>query len=501
MPSRSPSRAAPPWPFRPLLGLLLAALLGAACFGQAGCSGGGGSTTTAIAVDTGSVAIVVTDGPSDDFCGIPVTITEVLLLSDAGPVSLFEGRKTVDLLRLQDNTNLLTVGRRVPAGDYSKIRLVVPRLQLEECDEHGNVVDVIEVDHPSQKIDLVPRGGFTVRPGDLLLVQLDLDAEKSIKAHATGNGRYRFRPVVFVDVFTGRAPNRLVGLEGVIEQLDRQTGRFSLCRTHAVSQPVSEDGGERTTRDTGPDDPSGGDPDACVEIVVDPDTSIFDTGAVPASLEALENGDPAAVLGRFLRAGEQLRVGAEVVQRDPESVERVRGRVLGAVMDDDLFDYEIDPEQSDAPGAQAEVLVQRGTKVFARDGTELTLEDLEAGQRARVVGAIDDAEAIVQIAASFVMLNERAERPDRSSGAVRSWDEALRELTIETDGGASACAHIPLDARVFLASVDANESRIDFLPVEPAALPVGGRVDLFGRDEVGCFAAELVIGFAGFDDD
>ena len=49
-------------------------------------------------------------------------------------------------------------------------------LRINGLDTHymyRDVVDVIEVDHPSRKIDLVARGGFTLRPGDLLLVQDD----------------------------------------------------------------------------------------------------------------------------------------------------------------------------------------------------------------------------------------------------------------------------------------------------------------------------------------
>jgi Domain of unknown function (DUF4382) len=476
----------------------------------AACSNGGSGGSAAAGAGTGSVGVLLTDGPTNDFCAIPVTISEVLLLSDSGQISVFQGTKTVDLLKLRNNTELFTVGSEVPAGRYSKIRLVVSAVQLAEtCDDAGNPLDpVIDVAVPSKKIDLNPRGGFEVRGGELLLIQLDMDAEKSIHIHQTGSGKYQFRPVIFVDTFTGALPDRLVLLSGEVNALDLATGSFDLCHTHPVSRPDDVEDGMRMTSmpdEMGDDDPetdTDGGSDACVAITTqdgDNPTSVFDEFVMPASLDVLMNGDAASVLGRFVRDGEQLHVVAEVVQQgEPGTVEAFKGTVLSPVDGAGFFDFALDPEQGFTQGSEIPVLVQDGTKVFSSSGDPLAEGDIgsEPGQRARVVGAVDVMHA--QLNSTVIFLGAAADSPDRATGTFSAWNAATRELTLTADSEV-ACAHVPEDAKVYRAMF-VGES-IDFEPVDdPSAFLPGNQVDLFGTAGSPCFEARTVIGFDGFGD-
>jgi hypothetical protein len=453
--------------------LLALALVASACGSDGGGSGAGSSG------GTGSVGILVTDSPSDEFCGIPIRLTGVSLLSDAGHVTIFDGDEIVDLLRLRDNSRLISVGRDVPARTYSKVRLEVEAIALERCDETGAVIETIDVQQSSPKIDLNPRGGIVVAPGDLVLIQLDVDAEKCIHAHGTGSGKYKFRPVVFVDVFAGSIPGRLVQLSGKIFELDSDAMSFQLCDTHWVSRPVGALDDER---------------DGCVEILVTPDTSIFLADAVPGAFADLRNEYAATVLGRFVRNGEQLRVKAEVVQQDPDTLETLRGVVASAVSGDE-FDLELDPDQ----GVDAEsvvVVLQDGTKIFTPDGEELDEDDIQPDERAKVTGAVEIADPDTLVHSTVIFLRLELEELERISGVVSSWDAPTRTLWIEEDDGSNRCAEVPEDAEVFLAAREGDH--IGFEPVDPSELAPGTDVTAFGTSGDPCLAARTVIGFEGF---
>jgi hypothetical protein len=495
-----------------LAALLMAALMLSACSDGGGGSGSSGS-------DTGTVGVLLTDGPTDRFCSIMLLVNSVTLLSDDEHVTIFEGSRRVDLLDLRDNTELITVGRGVPAGTYSKIRLGIDdeRVRLfEECDEDGTPSGEPKIARlPSGKIDLNPRGDFELAAGSLMLIQLDMDAEKSI--HISGpphNEKINFRPVVFVDIYTAEAPDRLVRLTGTIEELASDPDRFDLCRTHDVSRPVegdpelrvmkrAEDGDNGDDDNGNGDDGDNGDRDTCVEVRVVDATSIFLAEAVPGGFGDLENGRTAAVLGRFVVNGENLRVVAEVVQQDPDTVERVGG-VIASELVDSLFDLEVSPDRiPDLPENLIAVLLQTGTKVFSRRGELLDpAEDfIQVGHRARVFGYVDlSTEGEEQINASLVVVDTQEGALDRVSGPFVSWDEATREMRLDADPDL-VC--VPEGAAVFLGMP--VDDRIVFEESDPSEFSPDTGVTAFGRadDDTECpeatFEASSVIGFEGED--
>ncbi|MBW2439984.1 MAG: DUF4382 domain-containing protein, partial [Deltaproteobacteria bacterium] len=178
-----------------------------------GCSGGGSDSGAASDAGSGTAALFLADGPADEYEKIWITICKVSLIPaennpNQSEVVLYESDRCfeVNLLELRDEDLLLSVKKRVPAGYYSKIRLVIDDIWSEggPCDEPDRYFKL-----PSGKIDLSPRGGIFVKSGATVALRLDIDANKSINLHEAGNsGKCIFRPVVFVDVDTISAPRR-----------------------------------------------------------------------------------------------------------------------------------------------------------------------------------------------------------------------------------------------------------------------------------------------------
>jgi hypothetical protein len=153
------------------------------------CGGSGGGADTSSTRNTGSVGILLTDGPTAEFDVINITLREIRLLSDTG----------------SSHSELFALTTDVASGEFEKIRLLVDKIELIKLDADGNVYESHDVKLSGHgKIDLNPRGPFYITAGETLLIQIDIDAEKSLKIHESGNGKWHFRPVIFVDVIGDR---------------------------------------------------------------------------------------------------------------------------------------------------------------------------------------------------------------------------------------------------------------------------------------------------------
>jgi hypothetical protein len=445
------------------------------------CSGGGGGSGGSSGGTTGSVGVLLTDGPVDpsQFSHIYVTVTEITLIaSDGGQVTIFNGSEVFDLRDLTDASTLVTVGQDVPAGTYEKIRLEVSKIELVPADGSSSIFPKLP-----PKIDLNPRGTFEVRPGELLLVQLDMDAGKSIHVVGKGNGGFNFRPVIFCDILTKALPGKLVLLNGKVQTL--ATSGFQLCDTHAVSRPL---GATRTTETAG----SGSTTDRCVDVSANSQTSFFDESGDPATLGAVMVKDTAWVLGRFVRNGEQLDFAAEVVELG-DHVLAVDGTVASEIGTDDRFDLELDPGQGIvAPNNTLPILLQQGTKLFRRStGQEIMKADLQVDDPARAVGVLalsntsDD-----ELKAAFVVIDDAAMSLERIEGTITSVANGGANLQVQTSTG-SQCVDVPSTARVFEVSQD-NSSADD---IDRSALMVNDVVNIFGTPGTSCFQADTVIVF------
>lgn len=218
------------------------------------CGGGGSSdststndTTTGSAERTGTVGVLLTDKPADPsiFVSINAVIERIELLGseEADPVVLYSDEaQTVDLLRLRNESIPFTFRDDVPVGRYCKIRLILSDLELVLADDTPDDITDNETFHPNLpgtgKLDLLARDCFSVDEGNVITVQVDLDARSSI--HIVENGRgYNFRPVVFVDVLEAGFESKLVRLQGEISEVMPEENALLLCGALPVQQSDS----------------------------------------------------------------------------------------------------------------------------------------------------------------------------------------------------------------------------------------------------------------------
>jgi hypothetical protein len=477
-----------------LLACLLAAGGVLAVIGACESGGDGDGGSASVSSKPGSVAILLTDGPVDphDFAHIYVTYTEIILIGEPGHVTIFEGEETVDLRDLEDVSKLATLGRDVPAGFYEKIRLLLDEIELVPADGSASIVLSDSPNKLPPKIDLIPQEHFRVRPGKLLLLEIDIVAGESIHIVQAGpRDKYQFRPVVFVDILTGPTLGKLVLLEGVVEEVDDTERTFDLCMTHPVSR--SRDG-DRHTEYPGEDGE-----DRCLEIVTrdgENKTSYFEEDGTPTDFGAIDAGDDATVLGRFRLEkddDEDLVFVAEVVHLgNPGALD---GTAATGVGPDDRFLIDLDPGQPITSEDPVPVLLQEGSKVFTRRGLPLPASKIEVDDPVRVTGVYDVTAD--EIKAAFVMVDVMAADRDRIEGIIAEEPEdggALLQVLISHE--VTVCVDVPEDAKVFEISVEDGIGSAE--SIDRSELQLNDRVKIFGEEgetSDDCFLAETVLSF------
>ncbi len=376
------------------------------------CGGGGGDSSsdgTSAQSSTGTVAVMLTDSPVDDYDHIWIDIARAELLPENGgnPVVIYNPDQPVrfDLLSLrtedeEDGGALLTMAD-VPVGVYSKIRLEIAENQASGSAEAHVVVGEVVVDGestfeyfklPSGKIDLNFRGGVHVAVGSTIVVSVDIDCEKSI--HISGNNK-NFRPVVFVNV-------ELVGafqlcprvLHGTVESLvldedDETVVGFNLAISHS---------------------------NIPVPILLNADTGYIDADGNSIDAQALVVGDEVRVRGRLQEGGV---LASMVVVGD---VDLFTGEVTQAVSEDQ-FELDLDFDQN--PDGQTILLLPETLILWACD-VQLLPDAIQPGMRARIIGKQQPDGSIVAVA---VLL-----RPHLLSGELTAMEPTSggHDLTINT---------------------------------------------------------------------
>ncbi len=203
------------------------------------CGGDSSDEASDTAQRTGTVGILLTDKPADPslFLSVNAAIEKVELMGSEDDederIELYGGPTLVfELLDLRNESIPLTFQDDVPVGTYCKIRLTLSDLELVLADDTPLDDSDNETFHPNLpgngKLDLVAKDCFDVGPGEVVTLQIDIDAGNSI--HIVGNGnRFNFRPVAFIDVLSQDFDSRLVRLHGTITKIDDEAGMFYLC--------------------------------------------------------------------------------------------------------------------------------------------------------------------------------------------------------------------------------------------------------------------------------
>jgi len=400
------------------------------------------------------VGILFTDAPTDEYSEINLNVTEAILIGgDDSQQLVFQGSEPIDLLDLTNFSEPVVFGE-VQAGTYTKLRLYIDDLELVPLDGGDPIYPALPA---NGKIDLLDAGGFEVLPGRTMIVEIDMDANKSIKITNAGNsGNVKFRPVVKVKIVDGGLPHKLARLEGTVSgDPDDAAGSFTLCDIDS--------------------------PDHCVAVATSSTTGIFDDVGLDTPFSTLNDGNMVVVIGRY--ATDPDIVMNAIVVEIGGNAEQVKGNVVSnpadsrfLVITDDNGDLLIE--------------LQEGTKYFDANG-EISADAIVLGVDVEVEGVkppkADPADPDLMRAALVFL---EADEDEQISGTIiEPLVEADRSFGLTTAGG-DTCARVNDDADILL--VDEVNSEVTMGTF--ADLAPGQSVDLFGATAVDtCFDANEVI--------
>lgn len=442
---------------------------------------------------TGNVVVTVTDGPTDQYERVLITLRSMTLIGPGGHQTIYDAGDgdpiTFDLLQLRDRADF-AFAQNITAGDYNKIRLEVVEARLVDLGDPADPTDDIEmvVDKlvANGKIDLNPQGGFTVTPGRTTVVELDIDARRSFQVVENGLGELKLRPVIFTNIYEGDVilPSRLVRVFGTIDALDDVAHTIKICGPQFVAQlgvPAPVDMSDCVqvfatgSNHFGVD----GAPVSFAEIVdafnMDPTLQVTAIGfaALPA------DGAPADIV---------LDLNAVVDELGPRRDGMTAGweTAHGALTSDPdaagcVSSQCVDFLPADAASAIT-VQLQTETRVFRRDGTELTQGDLANGQ----TGAFDalrvDNAGTEELKASLFVFGPAVGDAAVSGALVGvSIGDPADVLTVQPDAGGPVDVCVTADSDVLRILVDGDTvSIVDLL--DPAVLDpsAGLQVDVVG---------------------
>lgn len=490
---------------------LLLALVLTAC-GTGGGGDGSASSQGSAGAGTGTVGILFTDATTDDFDAIKITIHRIELLAvDGERVEVFfsAAGETVDLLQLANVSQLISLAD-VPAKFYEKIRLTLSKLELIR---DGQVIAAPKLPG-NGKLDLNPRMTFFVEPASTLLLEIDIDAKKSIHIVRQGNGGYHFRPVVFVKLLRAGQLGKLVRVHGVIKEIERDDdgGReFELCPQRFMLAQHHEDDHED-------------DRERCAEVKVTNDTSIFDENADPVDFSALAVGAEVTVFGRFQKDDDEdkhhqssssddvdddhgerdrhhdLHLNAFVIEIGPlGTFTSLDGEVVTSptpVNAVTAFDFTVDPAQNGIPaGTRLSAQLQAQTKVFSKSGVELDSSAIQPGRFGTVNGILLLSNTVPDaIKLTLVVLDLLPDQVVKLSGIIGQINPENRQFELETATDTKECVVAPVGTQIV--RVVSSSSGLSSELVGFDALETGQEADVFGATyEAGCLVARLIVIF------
>ena len=419
--------------------------------------GGGADTepTDTVQPTTGTVGLLFTDAPTDEFEAILLDVTEAILIGgDDKQEILFQGIEPIDLLNLTNFNEPIVFGE-VPVGTYKKLRLKIGNLELVPKDGSDSIFPALPA---NGKIDLLQSAGFNVLPGRTMLIEIDMDANKSIKITGAGNSRkYNFRPIVKVNILDGGLPHKLARLEGSVSEISTSSaGTFVLCDIDS--------------------------PEHCVNVATNGETGIFDDEGLATGFDTLVVGDMAVVIGSY-ETDPAIKLNAVVLEIGGNAVQ-VKGNVVSDPMNDQFLMV------VDGNGDFI-VELQPGTKYYDASGA-IGADAIVLGVDVEVEGVqppkADAADPDVMRAALIFL---EADSDEQISGTITEpLDTAMRSFALTLTEGGTTCVRVNEDADILL--VDVTNSTVTMGAF--ADLAVDQTVDLFGvTAEDTCFDANEVI--------
>jgi hypothetical protein len=228
------------------------------------------TTTPSSGLDTGAVALLITDAPTSAYDEINVVAEQVSLIGEGSREAKLMNRSArFNLLDLR-NTFCRLSKTRAPVGTYSKVRFQISDVELIKRDRDGNITERVIPRLERNMIDLNARTQFAVDRLRQLVVKLDLDADASLGTDPdTGDPVFDPDTTVEVDSVptdTDAPPQEVTPLlmneQGDVRNL--LTDSFQLCNPDQV--------------------------DDCVQVNTSPDTVVMNSSLAPVvSIGDIEN--------------------------------------------------------------------------------------------------------------------------------------------------------------------------------------------------------------------
>ena len=432
-------------------------------------SGNDGASNTG----SGRVSLLITDGPTTDFDQINITLQSISFLSedDGKETIVFEEEKVINLLSLQNYSNLLTT-TLISAGTYNKIRLHVSQVELVKLNPDGSILSTDIAKLPANgKIDLNPKGSFDVVDGGHLMIELDVDAEKSIHIVQTGNGKFIFLPVIFVNIL-GDENLKLVILNGRV--FSKSASSFLLCKVDAVE--VNEH---------------------CLGVLISDNTVVQDNQVTVVASTVLEDNDVVTVLGKAnSQSIKALHVVIAADDTETNNLALFTGASDSDVSVDNVFEMTTDDNNDVVPpGTALSITIAEGARVFDAFGTEVGNNSIVDGSDVDFFGlAVPDLSAVEMVSAAFVIVDNDSEA-DKISGAIVAIDVITSQVTItvvSVSFSGDVCVDVQDADMYLLASVGGSISSTE---ISIADLEAGMTVDAYGKIVVGqsCMSADVVL--------
>ena len=135
----------------------------------------------------GKLSIVAGDDDINDWDQALFKISRIILLGGSdGQVIILDETRLIDFLALE-TVNEVLAEAEVPADTYSKVRFEVDSIRLVKLIDPDNpemgIEEFVNVRQSSHKVDVNPRGQFEVGEDENLVIEIDIDLDRSLKAH------------------------------------------------------------------------------------------------------------------------------------------------------------------------------------------------------------------------------------------------------------------------------------------------------------------------------
>lgn len=325
----------------------------------------------------GRVSVLVKDDPTTEFDQINITVDSIQMLGEGPDVYLTKEPTSFDLLELRNFSSLMLVNDQVPAGTYSKLRMEVSNIELVKLDSIGNVVEITIPKLPSGRIDLNPKEQITIVQGSDLVLELDIDAEKSIHIVTTGNGGYIFRPQVFVEILSD-VGSSLIRLSGTALDVDAES--FQLCTPNVTT----------TNAD-------------CRQIKTGAGTVVMDGDMIVSDYSQVQSGDTVLVFGHLDRDAQVIN--AVRIFDDTTKLTSFSGDFSTDVVADSAELVIAKDTSGLSAGDVISVTPLSAAALFDNDGNALDLSAINNGARAQIFGVLKpDATAPTEIRPGLIII-------------------------------------------------------------------------------------------------